>query len=107
MERYGILPTHIFGSRDLNFAKGIMRITKGKGVDVIVNSLHGEALRRTLGCLADFGRFIEVGMRDILANSGLDMEHFAKNATFASVNVDVSNITINIALVTMFSSNRL
>jgi len=89
-ELYGIPSDHIFNSRDLAFAKGIMRMSNGRGVDVIVNSLEGEALRQTWGCIAEFGRFVEVGMRDILANSGLDMGSFSKGVTFAAVNIDVS-----------------
>lgn len=89
-EQYGISPTKIFSSRDLTFAKGVMRVTKGRGIDVIVNSLEGEFLRSTWECIAEFGRFVEVGMRDILANSGLEMATFSKSVTFASVNIDVS-----------------
>ena len=89
-EQYGILVDHIFSTRDLTFVKGVMRVTKGRDVDVIANSLEGEALRKTWECIAEFGRFLELGMRDILANSGLDMAPFAKSVTFASVNIDVS-----------------
>jgi NADPH:quinone reductase-like Zn-dependent oxidoreductase len=37
-------------------------MTGGKGVDVVVNSLAGEALRKTWECIAEFGRFVEVGV---------------------------------------------
>ncbi|KAH8696648.1 hypothetical protein BGW36DRAFT_428643 [Talaromyces proteolyticus] len=84
----GIMPDHIFSSRDLSFAKGIKRVTGGRGVDVVVNSLAGEALRQSWGCLAPYGRFIEVGKKDILGNSGLDMQPFLKNAVFAGVNLE-------------------
>ena len=87
MEKYGISEDHIFYSRDLSFAKGIKRMTKGKGVDVVLNSLAGEALRETWHCIAYFGRFIELGKRDIVGNTGLDMEPFMRNVTFASVNL--------------------
>jgi NADPH:quinone reductase-like Zn-dependent oxidoreductase len=91
VKQYAIPVDHIFNSRDLTFAKGVMRMTKGSGVDVIVNSLEGESLRRTWECIALFGRFVEIGVRDILANSRLDMAPFSKSATFASVHLDVSN----------------
>ena len=86
----GIPATHVFNSRDLSFAKGISRLTEGRGVDVVLNSLSGEALRKTWECLAAYGRFIEVGKADILRNNGLDMKPFINNATFASVNAEVS-----------------
>jgi NADPH:quinone reductase-like Zn-dependent oxidoreductase len=84
----GVQPDRIFSSRDLSFAKGIKRVTQGRGVDVVVNSLAGEALRKSWDCLADYGRFIEVGKKDILGNSGLDMRPFLKNTLFAGVNLE-------------------
>jgi acyl transferase domain-containing protein/D-arabinose 1-dehydrogenase-like Zn-dependent alcohol dehydrogenase len=65
IENYGIAEDHIFNSRDLTFADGIKRMTDGKGVDVVLNSLAGEALRLSWLCLAWFGRFIELGKKDI------------------------------------------
>ncbi|KAH8588580.1 putative lovastatin nonaketide synthase [Bisporella sp. PMI_857] len=90
-ERYGIPETHIFNSRDLTFAKGIKRMTKGNGVDVILNSTHGEALRASWDCLADFGRFVEIGKRDILENNGLEMKHFLRNCQFIGFNLQQMN----------------
>ena len=90
MQTYEIPDDHIFNSRDLSFAKAIMRCTSGQGVDVVLNSLAGEALRQTWECIAPFGRFIEIGKKDILANSGLEMMPFLRNATFAGVNLEVS-----------------
>lgn len=87
MDTYGIPDDHIFYSRDLSFAKGIMRMTGGKGVDVVLNSLAGEALRQSWHCLAFCGRFIELGKKDIVGNTGLDMEPFMRNVTFSSVNL--------------------
>nr|ACM42412.1 PKS01 highly reducing polyketide synthase [Floropilus chiversii] len=79
---YGIPDDHIFSSRDLSFAQGIKRITRGRGVDVVLNSLPGEALRQTWYCVAPFGTFVEIGVRDILDNSSLDMRPFLKETTF-------------------------
>ncbi|OXV11891.1 hypothetical protein Egran_00348 [Elaphomyces granulatus] len=87
IENYGIPEDHIFNSRDLTFADGVKRMTDGKGVDVVLNSLAGEALRLSWMCLAWFGRFIELGKKDITGNTGLDMAPFLKNVSFHSVNV--------------------
>ena len=86
-DSYGIPDDHIFNSRDVSFAKGIMRMTKGRGVDVILNSLSGEALRQTWHCIAPFGYFVEIGLRDILNNTGLDMAPFKQDATFTFLNL--------------------
>lgn len=87
MEQYGILEDHIFYSRDTSFAKGIKRMTNGRGVDVVLNSLAGEALRQTWNCIAPFGHFVEIGIKDILNNTGLDMRPFLQDATFSFFNL--------------------
>lgn len=85
-EQYGIPEDHIFSSRDLSFETSIMKMTRGKGVGVILNSLAGDALRATWKCIAPFGRFIELGKKDALTGGALEMAPFLKNATYAGVN---------------------
>ncbi|KAI1173240.1 hypothetical protein F4777DRAFT_458242 [Nemania sp. FL0916] len=87
MEKFGIPSDHIFYSRNTSFAQGIMRMTNGYGVDVVLNSLSGDGLRASWECIAPFGRFIEIGKADILANSSLPMACFAKNVTFSAVDL--------------------
>jgi NADPH:quinone reductase-like Zn-dependent oxidoreductase len=89
IKEYGILEDHIFYSRDTPFAKAIKRATNNRGVDVVINSLAGDALRKTWDCLAHFGRFVEIGKRDIMGNSRLEMAPFEHNATIASVDLTV------------------
>ena len=84
---YNVPHDHIFNSRDLSFAKGVMRMTDGRGIDCILNSLSGEALRQTWHCIAPFGSFIEIGLKDILSNTGLDMQPFLQDASFTSINL--------------------
>ncbi|KAJ4402716.1 hypothetical protein N0V82_010748 [Gnomoniopsis sp. IMI 355080] len=87
MEKFGIPKDHIFYSRDSSFAKGIMRVTSGKGVDVVLNSLSGDGLRASWECVAPYGRFVEIGKADIRANSPLPMAGFAKNVSFTAVDL--------------------
>ena len=86
-ERFGIPESHILSSRDGKFEGGIKRLTDGRGVDVIMNSLAGEGLRLSWSCIAPFGRFIELGKRDFFVNTRLEMAKFAKNVTFAAVDL--------------------
>ncbi|KAK8041286.1 hypothetical protein PG994_014293 [Apiospora phragmitis] len=89
IDQYGIPADHIFYSRSGNntFAKAIMRLTDGYGVDVVLNSLIGEGLRSSWECIAPYGRFIEIGKVDINANGSLSMASFANNATFTAVDI--------------------
>ena len=89
MEVYGIPDDHIFSSRQLSFASGVKALTANKGVDVVLNSLAGEASHESFECLAKLGRFVEIGKRDILANSRLDMAMFNQSVTFASVDLGI------------------
>ena len=52
-----------------------------------MNSLAGESLRASWGCLAPHGRFVEIGKADILADSALPMAGFARNVLFAAVDL--------------------
>ncbi|CAH0052187.1 unnamed protein product [Clonostachys solani] len=90
--KFGIPDDHIFYSRNTSFAQGIQRVTKGYGVDVVLNSIAGDGLTASWECIAPYGRFIEIGKADIRANSSLSMGHFAKNASFAAV--DLYHITL-------------
>ncbi|KAM0080224.1 Highly reducing polyketide synthase alt5 [Fusarium odoratissimum] len=78
---------HIFSSRDTSFAKAVNRATEGQGVDVVLNSLAGEALCLSWHCLAKFGRFLEIGKADLFANTGLDMKPFLDSKTYIGVNL--------------------
>jgi hypothetical protein len=52
MNLYEIHEDYIFYSRDLSFAQGIMRVTGGQGVDVVLNSLSGDSLVASWECVA-------------------------------------------------------
>ena len=52
MSKYDLPEHHILYSRDTSFAEGIMRLTNGQGVDVILNSLSGEKLVASWECIA-------------------------------------------------------
>ena len=86
IDLYNIPAAHIFYSRDLSFAQGIRR-TLPKGVDVVFNSLSGEKLTAAWSCIAPFGRFVEIGKRDIHTRQALPMFHFARNVSFFAVDI--------------------
>jgi NADPH:quinone reductase-like Zn-dependent oxidoreductase len=88
IDRFGIPDDHIFHSRDpSSFARGVKRVTGGRGVDVVLNSLSGDGLLASWECVAPYGRFVEIGKVDIGANSSLPMGGFAKNASFAAIDL--------------------
>jgi emericellamide synthase (highly reducing iterative type I polyketide synthase) len=56
-------------------------------VDVVLNSLSGDATRESQNCLAQFGRFVEVGKKDLLSNARMETQYLEKNATFSVVDL--------------------
>jgi phthiocerol/phenolphthiocerol synthesis type-I polyketide synthase C len=78
----------LYDSRSLTFADGILADTAGEGVDVVLNSLSGDALGRSLDVLRAFGRFIELGKRDFHENTRLGLRPFRNNVSYHGVDVD-------------------
>ena len=79
---------HVMDSRSLDFAEEILEITNGEGVDVVLNSLAGEAIRKGLEVLGDFGRFLEIGKRDIYANTPVGLRPLRKNVSIMAIDLD-------------------
>ena len=74
--------THVFDSRSDVFVSGVMEATDGRGVDIVLNSLSGDLLQKSLSLVAPFGCFIEVGKRDIYDNSRIGMQALRRNIRF-------------------------
>ncbi|KAJ5894604.1 hypothetical protein N7495_006295 [Penicillium taxi] len=89
MDAYNIPESHIFSSRSTLFSKMIKLRTGGKGVDVILNSLAGESLLASWRCIAPYGRFLEIGKKDILSNQQLPMLQFLDNVSYSGVDLAV------------------
>jgi acyl transferase domain-containing protein/NADPH:quinone reductase-like Zn-dependent oxidoreductase/acyl carrier protein len=79
---------HVCNSRTLSFADEIVACTGGKGVDVVLNSLSGQAMIRSMDCLRPFGRFIELGKRDFYANTHVGLRPLRRNLAYFGVDVD-------------------
>ena len=79
---------HIMDSRSLNFADEIMQKTGGKGVDVVLNSLPGEYITRSLSTLGAYGRFVEIGKTDIYQNKPLGLFPFRNNLSYFALDLE-------------------
>ena len=89
IEKYHIDPSHVFSSRSRHFRDGVMYLTQGQGVDVVLNSTSGEMLAEMWNCLAAFGTFVEIGKTDTSKKNRLDMGNFDKSTTFTSVDLSL------------------
>ncbi len=79
---------YVFDSRSLTFADDILAVTDGEGVDVVLNSLAGEAIRRNLHILKPFGRFLELGKRDFFENTPIGLRLFKNNISYFGIDAD-------------------
>ncbi|XP_053215026.1 fatty acid synthase-like [Panonychus citri] len=73
---------HIGDSRSTSFEDMIMKMTDGRGVDLVLNSLSDDKLKASIRCLSDFGRFIEIGKYDMIQNTKMDSQFIDFNKTF-------------------------
>ena len=73
--------SHIGNSRDTSFEEMVLKETNGRGVDLVLNSLSDDKLQAGLRCLADFGRFIEIGKYDIIQNNAVNLSDLGRNKT--------------------------
>ena len=64
-----------------------MSATGGRGVDLVLNSLSGELLHMSWKCVAEFGRMVEIGKRDLLGRAKLNMDLFGSNRSFFGVDL--------------------
>ena len=88
-EEFRIPENHIFSSRDVQFKYKILELTKGRGVDLVINSLTGEKLDASYELLTPCGRFVEIGKFDMVQNKQLSMFDFFKDISFIGVALDV------------------
>ncbi|MFL1464366.1 SDR family NAD(P)-dependent oxidoreductase, partial [Roseococcus sp. DSY-14] len=79
-------------SRGLAFADAL-RAAWGAGpeegcVDVCLNTLAGEAMERSLGLMAPFGRFLELGKRDFAEGTAVALRPLRRNVAWHAVDLD-------------------
>ncbi|MGW3831671.1 beta-ketoacyl synthase N-terminal-like domain-containing protein [Streptomyces microflavus] len=96
------LGAEVFGTagsqakRDFALAQGVSTVMDSRslsfehetiaagGVDVVLNSLAGDFIPAGLRTLRERGRFVELGRRDIVAGSLLDLSLFSTGRTFSA-----------------------
>jgi NADPH:quinone reductase-like Zn-dependent oxidoreductase/acyl carrier protein len=79
---------HVFDSRSLAFADQILTLTNGQGVDIVLNSLAGEAMVRSIDTLRPFGRFLELGKRDFYENNQIGLRPLRNNISYFGIDAD-------------------
>lgn len=78
---------HVFDAHSMEFVDGVLAVTAGRGLDVVLNNLHGEAAAKTRALLAPFGRFIESRSDTAEATPSFTAAALAANQLLAHVDV--------------------
>lgn len=104
-EKRGLLrmlgATHVFDSRSTSFVDAVRKVAP-EGVDVVLNSLAGDAMEQSLSLLRPFGRFVELGKRDFVGNTHIGLRPFRRNLTYFGVDLDQLLLKDRAAARTMF-----
>jgi NADPH:quinone reductase-like Zn-dependent oxidoreductase/NADP-dependent 3-hydroxy acid dehydrogenase YdfG len=88
MADFEISEDHIFVYHSLNFVASINHQTGGKGVDVVITTLSGEALSATWDYVTLFGRVVTIRTTEMLESEAVDIKMLmSKNITLSSNNV--------------------
>jgi NADPH:quinone reductase-like Zn-dependent oxidoreductase/acyl carrier protein len=78
---------HVMDSRSVDFAVEVMELTAGEGVDVVLNSLAGEFIPKSLSTLRPGGRFLEIGKVDFLQHTRLALWLLQSNISFFAIDL--------------------
>jgi acyl transferase domain-containing protein/NADPH:quinone reductase-like Zn-dependent oxidoreductase/acyl carrier protein/short-subunit dehydrogenase len=78
----------VFDSRSTSFVDDILAMTGAKGVDVVLNSVSLELMKQSVRLLRPFGRFLEIGKRDLYRDTPIGVRALRHNASYFAIDVD-------------------
>ncbi|WP_204803654.1 type I polyketide synthase [Mycobacterium riyadhense] len=81
---------YVGDSRSAAFVEEILDLTNGAGMDVVVNSLPGEAIHASMKLLAPGGRFIQLGKTDVRADTSIGLAALSRSASLSVVDIDLN-----------------
>ena len=87
MDTFKLPREQILSTTDAKFRRDIERLTKARGVDVLLNSLAEESLEDNWACIGRFGRFVEIGRFHSPTQYPITIGRFEKNVAHFSVDV--------------------
>lgn len=85
LSRLGV--NHLINYREEDFATKLQEMTNGEGVDVVINTLAGDAIQKGLNILAPGGRYVEIAMTGLKTAQHIDLSHLVDNQNFHSVDL--------------------
>ncbi|KAI0517601.1 ketoacyl-synt-domain-containing protein [Xylaria bambusicola] len=87
MKEYHLDEDHIFYDRNVSFGDAIRQATRQQGVDVVLNSISGNALQESWNCISKFGRLVNIASLDPSSKVRLEVPSADRNASYLSVDM--------------------
>ena len=78
---------HLINYSTHDFKQEILRMTDNKGVDIVINTLSGDAIQKGMDILAPGGRYVELAMTGLKNSAKLDLSKFTHNQMFVSIDL--------------------
>ncbi|MFF0826321.1 SDR family NAD(P)-dependent oxidoreductase [Brevibacillus sp. NPDC003359] len=78
---------YVINYMENDFQQEIRRLTEGRGIDIILNTLGGDALQKGLNCLSRGGRYIEIAMTALKSAKTVDLSGLNHNQSFYSMDL--------------------
>lgn len=72
-------------NRNTSFEPYLLMATGGEGAHVILNCLPKNFLNASIRCIAEYGRFLQMGKFDYKENNTFGMSLFLKNTSFTGI----------------------
>lgn len=97
---------HVMDSRGGLFADEIRNLSGGRGVDMVLSALAGRGIDEGLASLAPYGRFVEIGKRDLVENRRVGLNVFLANRSYVVLDINQMMIDDPARIVAALSSIR-
>ena len=78
---------HVINYREQDFAEATRAITGGRGVDVVLNTLDGDAIQKGIDLLAPGGRYCEIALAGLRSAGALDLSRLMDNQSLITINL--------------------
>ncbi len=70
-----------------DFAARVREVTGGRGVDVVLNTIGGEAIQKGIDLLAPGGRYVEIAVGGLAKAGAIDLSRLTANQSIIAVNL--------------------
>jgi len=78
---------HTINYLEQDFAEQVRIITGGRGVDVVLNTLGGDAIQKGIGLLAPGGRYCEIALAGLRTSGRIDLSGMTENQSLITINL--------------------